>query len=67
MMKVKKVTHKNIERLVKGIVSNFATIVAISQFLPSNEQEKLERQSQELADRSERLRDANNKRLNKRR
>lgn len=62
-MKLKKVTPRNIERLAKGIMSNFATIVGISQFLPDRERERIERMSERESDRAERMRDKNNRRL----
>ena len=61
-MKILKVTTNNIVQLYKGIISNLATIGVISQFIPDNQQQKIERESQALLEYAQRKQRENNRR-----
>ena len=61
-MKILKVTTNNIVQLYKGIISNLATIGVISQFIPDNQQKKIERESQSLLEYAQRKQRENNRR-----
>ena len=61
--KIMKINRKQIPELVKGIFNNFLAITGLTQVMPNREQERMERESEKLMDRAEKLSRQNNKRL----
>ena len=61
-MKLKKITKNNLPLLLKSVLSNLVTAGVISQFLPNRQQERVERESQELLEYAQRKQRENNRR-----
>ena len=61
-MKLKKITKNNFASLLKSVLSNLVTAGIISQYLPNRQQERVERESQELLEYAQRKQRENNRR-----